>query len=147
MVDTVRGDFADEVCSDCGEQGCIFVHNGPLVLKGEMGHFCAFCWHERNRCFKEGEIQKPLGVKPPRVPKEFSNASIKVVTKNGSIYEFGKPNEKGKRTVSSLAKAFGFTTCRIICLRVGKELYFKPLDSTDPDDLYGWMTSPVVSIE
>lgn len=147
MVDTVRGGFAGKVCSDCGELGCVFVHNGPLVPKGETGSFCAFCWQERNKCFEKGETQKPLGVKPPGVPEGFSNAPIKVITKNGSIYEFSEPNKRGERKVSCASKTFEFTTCRIICLRVGRELYFKSLDSTDPDDLYGWITSPVVSIE
>ena len=147
MVDTVLGAFADKACSDCGEKGCVVVHNGPLVPKGKIGHFCAFCWQERNKCFEKGETQKPLGVKPPGVPKEFLNTPIKAVTKTGSIYEFGKPNKRGERTVSCITKTFEFTTCRIICLRVGRELYFKALDSPDPDDLYGWITSPVVSIE
>jgi len=147
MVDTVRGGFADKVCSDCGEQGCVFVHNGPLVPKGEIGYFCAFCWEERNKCFERGETQKPLGVKPPGVPEEFLNMPIKVTTESGSIYKFGAPNKRGERTVSCGIKTREFTKCRIICLRLGRKLYFKTLDSSNPDDLYGWITSPVVSIK
>ncbi len=146
MVDTIQGDFADKNCSDCGEKGCIFEHWGNLVPKEKTGFFCGFCWQERNNCFERGEAPKPLGVKLPGVPEEFSDMPIRASTKNGSIYKFSKPNEKGERKVSCATKTLDFTSCKIICLRVGREIFFRALDSSDPD-LHAWITSPVVSIK
>mgnify|MGYP003392408147 CR=1 FL=1 len=63
MADTVRGDFAKEKCSDCGREGCIAKHWGPLVPKGESGTFCGWCLTERNKEAKDGNDPKPLGWK------------------------------------------------------------------------------------
>lgn len=146
MVDTLRGDFVDEKCSDCGELGCIIKHWGFLVPKGEKGCFCVFCWNER---MKADEV-KPLGVNPPRVPRKFKNRAIKVVTEKGSIYKFSKPDEKGKRTVTCIERGseeeIDFTECKIICLVEGREGFLHPFNRGELE-YHGWWTSPVVSIE
>lgn len=146
MVDTERGNFPDTPCSDCGETGTAFRHWGTLVPEGTTGNFCMFCWDQRHEAEKRGEPPKPLGVKPPGVPKEFDDRAIKVTTQSGSIYEFSKPNEKKERTVSCAAKNMGFSTCRILCLIIGESLWIKPLNGKDPG-LHLWTTSSVVSIE
>lgn len=146
MADTARGNFTDKSCSDCGELGCVFVHNGDLVPKGETGSFCGFCWNERLEASRMGELPKPLGVKSPGVPKRFLTKPIKVITKNGSVYKFGKPDKEGVRKAFCATKKFEFTKCRITCLRIGRRLWFRPIDSSDPG-LHAWITSPVLSIK
>lgn len=146
MHDTEIGNFPDEICSDCGEKGVIFKHSGPLVPQGQTGFFCAFCWLKRQERKERGEPQLPLGVKPPGVPKEFSQKAIKVTTQSGSVYNFSTPDKEGARTVSCSQRQLPFSKCRIICLISNEDMYLRPLDSSDPD-VYGWDTTPVVSIE
>lgn len=144
--DTSRGNYPDEICSDCGEKGCTFKHWGPLVPEGETGVFCTFCWNEREDAHEKGEPAKPLGVKPPGVPEVFKDKTINVTTQSGSVYHFGEPNEKVERTVSCNRRALDFSKCKIICLVHGKNLWLRPIDSSDPE-LHMWRTSAVVSIE
>jgi len=146
MADTVRGDFPDEICSDCGEQGCAFRHWGRLVPEGKVGHFCAFCWNERMDSSERGEPPKPLGVKPPGVPEEFLDKAVRVTTKSGSVYTISKPIKEKERLISCSSRKLEFTRGRVLCLRVGKTLWIKPRDSKDPE-LHLWATSLVVSIE
>lgn len=47
MPDTVRGDFSDQICSDCGEGNVEFKHWGPLVPSGAVGCFDQKCITER----------------------------------------------------------------------------------------------------
>lgn len=146
MADTKRGNFQDKTCSDCGTLGSIFIHTGPLVPEDTLGCFCAFCWKERYESQKRGEPPKPLGTKPPGVPKEFNNRAIKVTTKSGSVYEFGAPNEQEEQTVSCTINGMDFNRCRILCSIIGRDLWIKPFGSSDPG-LHLWTDSEVVSIE
>lgn len=154
MPDTMRGYRPNERCSDCGEMGTTFKHWGDLLPKGLGGditravYFCTFCWNQRLERQEKGEPQLPLGVKPPGVLEGFANESIEVRTSSGSIYAFGKPDEKGERTVSRISTtgAIDFTRCKIICAVSEKRLWLRPLDSKDPD-LHMWVDAPVISIE
>ena len=48
MADTIRGNFSNVTCSDCGSEDSVcFQHWGPLVPEGEVGYFCGFCWEAR----------------------------------------------------------------------------------------------------
>jgi len=144
MADSERGDFKDEKCSDCGETGCTFKHWGGLVPAGQSGYFCGFCWDERIEVYGRGEKTKPLGVKPPGIPKEFLDKKIKAITESGSIYELDQTDRDDERTVSCDRRKLRFTRARVICLRVGESLFLRPRDGSNFDL---WWTSPVVSIE
>lgn len=62
MADTVRGDFPDVACSDCGEVGGVcFRHWGPLVPAGERGYFCGYCWSTRHEDAEQNRPPRPLG--------------------------------------------------------------------------------------
>lgn len=58
MPDTVRGDFSDQICSDCGEGNVEYKHWGPLVPLGASGCFDQKCITERALRFK-------LNIGPP----------------------------------------------------------------------------------
>ncbi|MFA5714486.1 MAG: hypothetical protein WC998_01935 [Candidatus Paceibacterota bacterium] len=146
MADTQRGDFPNTPCSDCGELGTTFQHTGRLVPEGEKGNFCLFCWKQRMLIVDRKESPKPLGIKPPGVPKEFSDKTIKATTQTGSIYEFGTPNKKGERTVFCSTRDLGFAYCRILSLIVGEDLWLKSADG-ETSVPHFWVTTRVVSIE
>ena len=61
MADTIRGNFPDEECSDCGKKGCVVKHWGPLVPPGEVAFLCVTCLHLRSESSKKKEEPKPLG--------------------------------------------------------------------------------------
>lgn len=64
MADTMRGDFPKVICSDCGVEGCVFKHWGPLVPSGVVGSFCWDCWDDRRATVHDkNEEPKPLGYK------------------------------------------------------------------------------------
>ena len=142
MADTVKGDFSDQKCSDCGELGCCFKHWGELVPPGEIGFFCAFCLPARD---KLGDPAS-LGVKPPGIPVELSVKDvIKVTTHSGSVYKLSLlPDSTEERIVSCEQKELGFSRARVISLVKGESLFLKPRDS---EDLSLWQTSTVDSIE
>lgn len=62
MADTVRGDFPDAYCSDCGRKGCILSHWGPLVPNGKTGYFCASCFRQRAEDGRVGKEPAPLRI-------------------------------------------------------------------------------------
>jgi len=66
MADTMRGDFPDQVCSDCGgEKGEVYIkHWGPLVPPGEVGYFGPNCLVARRNENRAGLPPRPLGTKP-----------------------------------------------------------------------------------
>ena len=72
------------------------------------------------------------------------NKKIKVVTKSGSVYELDLTDKDNERIVSCDRRILHFTRARVICLRIGKNLFLKPRDGSNFDL---WWTSPVVSIE
>lgn len=143
MGDTIRGNFKDISCSDCGEKGCEFKHGGPLVPEGEFGSFCSFCWTERNDAYEKGENPRPLGIQPPGIPEEFLDKKVRVTTKSGSVYELALTEQEQERIVSCDKRELRFTRVRVICLVVGKSLFLRPRDGSISDL---WWTSPVVSI-
>ena len=61
MPDTTIGDFPHVDCADCGKKGCRMFHSGPLVPKGESGHFCAVCAQARKDDNEAGDEPKPIG--------------------------------------------------------------------------------------
>lgn len=133
MADTARGDFQDVVCSDCGEKGCAFVHNGPLVPVGTSGHFCWFCWLNRQEWFEDHDSCLPLGNQPPGIPEEFSSDITEVKTESGSTYFLFKTCRENERIVFKAGKELDFRRARVICLRIGKGLWLRPRDSDDHD--------------
>ena len=145
MADTMTGHWQKENCSDCGELGMVIIkHWGPSVPKGKVGSFCLFCWNEREEGWKEGKEPKPLGTKPP-IEEFFIDKKINVITKTRSVYQFGKLDGKGTRTVVKDNKPLPFSSCRITCLKEGKPLYFIAMDgnkNTGP-----WLSTKVLSIE
>lgn len=62
MADTVRGDFPDSYCSDCGRRGCALFHWGPLVPEGKTGYFCAPCFRQRGEDRDSGKEPTPLRI-------------------------------------------------------------------------------------
>lgn len=142
MADTIKGIFPGKACSDCGEGEPLFLHDGRFVPEGKTGYFCIFCWDQRMSAEERGEPPKPLGVKPPGVPKEFENKAIKVFTRTGSVYMFGAPNEQGDRTVFCSTRNIGFDRCKILCLINGREMWLR---SSDGKEI--WSTSRIMSIE
>lgn len=48
MADTIRGDFPDEKCDDCGQGDVIFHHWGPLT-NGVFKKLCGGCMGKRDR--------------------------------------------------------------------------------------------------
>jgi len=142
--DTTRWSFK-EPCSDCGETGSSFRHTGGMVPGGQVGYFCLFCWQQRLDDQEKGRPPRPLGTKPPGVPKEFTEKAITVTTRTGSVYQFSAPNEKGERSVSCETKTIGFDTCKVMDLSVGRELWFRSSGPVETTPLF-WATTPVVSI-
>ena len=140
MPDTMRGDFPDEICSDCGEKGCVFKHWGPLVPEEDMGSFCGYCWTRRD---KLGSLRIPLGFQPPGIPEEFQGKSVKVTTNSGAIYLL-KPTDKKDEVKVARDKGIDFTVARVLCLKQGEQMWLKPRDS---DNLSLWWTSPVCRTE
>ena len=64
MADTVRADFDNTPCSDCGttKQGEVtFKHWGQLVPEGTTGHFCFICLEARRTENQAGFTPRPLG--------------------------------------------------------------------------------------
>ncbi len=67
MPDTLRGDFPDKNCSDCGavEKGLVYIkHWGPLVPPNTTGWFGPVCIEARRNENREGFDPRPLGTKP-----------------------------------------------------------------------------------
>ncbi len=144
MADTLMGRFGDKQCSDCGGQGCVFYHNGPLVPAGKVGYFCSFCWVERKARQDEGLPPLPLGIKAPYIPEEFRDKKIKVTTKNGSVYTLGLTSRDNERVVSREGEDLDFKIAMVMSVAVGKSLFLKIIDDESNDS---FRTSPVVSIE
>jgi len=68
MPDTIRGNFTDVFCSDCGKKGCTFYHFGPLVLKGDRRFLCVNCANKRRVYYNQhGEAMPNPSI--PLVPK------------------------------------------------------------------------------
>lgn len=145
MADTMRGNFPDLICSDCGEKSCTFKHWGPLVPKGQIGSFCCFCWSERQDRASRGEDPLPFGVQPPGIPEEFANRALEVITKSKSVYYLYLTGEKDERVVSRDRGGLSFTRARVLCLEISKRIIFKPRDDKDPSGL--WFSTPVESIK
>lgn len=148
MADTVRGDFPNLICSDCGEKGCGFKHrsdDGALVPKGEFGYFCGFCWQQRNEAYDSGESAKPLGMKPLGVPKEFLGKPLMVTTSSGSVYILGLgDNEQNPQEVIVCCEKrdIFFARAKVLRLTLGKTLWLKMCDEEGGH----WHTSRVISI-
>ena len=140
-MDTIRGDFSEEKCNDCGKIGCCFNHWGPLVVPGEKGSFCWFCWFMRQSTNKG----KPLGVKPPMEVKELRSSSLKVITISGSIYNLKQPNKEGLRSISCNKHNLGFSLCKILLLEIGRSFCF--WEYNIGNESKGWSSSLVVKIE
>jgi len=140
MADTIRGDFPDKKCSDCGETGCCFKHWGSLIPDGEIGFFCPFCFSVRSKSGKP----IPLGVKPPGIPVDFLSKDIKVITQSGSVYMLKLSGKSEERIVSCKGKKLDFSRARVISLVVGESLFLK---SRDSEKVNLWQTSTVASIE
>ncbi len=68
MADTIRGDFPNSTCSDCGKKGCTFSHWGPLVPPGKSGSFCGDCWQRRTDHYNVHRTALPLPAPSPVVP-------------------------------------------------------------------------------
>lgn len=110
--------------------------------EGEVGLFCAFCWSERVKNYENGKEPKSLGTKPI-IEASFIGKKIRVETKSGAIYRFGKSNEKGIRTVHR-NQTLPFDFCGILCLTEGKPIY---LISIKGNKRTGWwITTEVLSI-
>lgn len=71
MADTIRGDWPDMECRDCGVKGCMFVHWGPLVpsVAGKVG-LCGECWTLRDDSLSSGKAVPPVGYRLPDVKAE-----------------------------------------------------------------------------
>jgi len=65
MADTIRADFADATCSDCGTKGCCIKHWGPLVPSGKTGQFCGECWNARVDHYEKTGKAKPIEEREP----------------------------------------------------------------------------------
>jgi hypothetical protein len=139
MADTIRGNFPDEICSDCGKKGVIFHHWGSRVPEGTTAKLCVYCWDRRAHNEFNGEKPKPLGVKPPGEPEEFKKRALLVETRSGSIYNLGVPNEAGERTVSCNLRKPWFSTCEILLLKIGENMWLRK-------DNEFWETTRVISI-
>lgn len=64
MADTMRADFGDQPCSDCGKRGDVYIkHWGPLVPLGAVGHFDEPCWSDRMEDNRQGHVPRPFGQK------------------------------------------------------------------------------------
>jgi len=63
MADTVKGDWPNACCSDCGKIGCVIKHWGPLVPGGESGSFCVDCFTLRKIDAERGNPPKQVGYK------------------------------------------------------------------------------------
>jgi len=59
MPDTLRGDFSNQHCGDCGKKGCTFYHFGPLVPPGKTMFFCDDCWAKRTNFFYRNDLPMP----------------------------------------------------------------------------------------
>lgn len=140
MPDTIRGDFPDTICSDCGEKGCVFRHWGPLVPEGKVGDFCGYCWTRRDKL----GMRVPLGFQPPGIPEEFINKNLKVFTESGAIYRLILTENDGERIVSKENAELSFTRARVMELKTGEPLWLKPHD--DQDLSSWWCTTPVVRV-
>ena len=71
MADTMRGDFGDTPCSDCGERGGVYLkHWGPLVPPGAVGFFDGPCFFIRRHERDLGRVPRPLGQKWPQFLRE-----------------------------------------------------------------------------
>lgn len=60
MADTIRGGGPDIECSDCGREGTVFKHWGPLVPSGVVGDFCVECWGTRQKHYLNHGTPKPM---------------------------------------------------------------------------------------
>jgi hypothetical protein len=123
MADVMRGDFKDLKCSDCGRTGCVFRDWSPTVPGDKIGNFCWSCWLARNVDFNATKVVKPWGTIWRKVPDEFLDKGIKVITKSGSIYNFSRPDAKGLRMVSRTNKTpLHFQRATIILLSAGTNM-------------------------
>lgn len=145
MGDTVRGDFSDKICSDCGEKGCVFKHrsdDGALMKKGAFANFCVFCWVERNEAYSRGEEPKPLGIKPPGIPAEISGKSLIVTTADGSVYVLRLTENHQEVIVCCEANNLRFIRVKVLRLTLGGDLWLRMLD----EEGSFWRASRVISI-
>ncbi len=88
-----------------------------------------------------GEIQK---LKVPKGP-------FVVRTKN-SVYQFGRANKKGERSIERLStekhtRPLEFTRCKILDLAIGDQMQAICLDGPEYLRMNGWHTSIVCSVE
>ena len=62
MADTIRGNFPDSICTDCGKKGCLFFHCGPLVPPDSSGMkgFCGPCWDTRQEYYLKNGKPMPI---------------------------------------------------------------------------------------
>ena len=60
MAYTSRDDYPNDFCCDCGNQGCVMYHWGPLVPDGKPHFFCLECWLTRQGHFMIKNEAKPL---------------------------------------------------------------------------------------
>ncbi len=93
MADTVRGDFIEERCSDCGKMGCVAKHLGPLVPSGEIGTFCEWCLADRNKGWKSNDILKPIGWRMKGVYTKLAFDVLKESIKVEGAMDFLPPNK------------------------------------------------------
>lgn len=146
MADTGRGDF-NVVCSDCGEMGCVFEHNGPLVPAGTSGYFCWFCWSNRQERSKNHGDCLPLGVQPQGVHESLSGRNLDVRTESGSIYHLTPTEKKDEyiifRDEKEGAEDISFTRARVMRLEHYKIMVLKRRDG---EYLCLFFTNPVIEI-
>jgi len=60
MVDTFYTSNPEAICDDCGIDGIVVVHWGPMVPVGERLQLCRECWKERNDYYGETGKPKPV---------------------------------------------------------------------------------------
>jgi hypothetical protein len=58
---TVRRNFPEEHCHDCGKKGCTVEHSGPYVPRGTTGRFDEECWKKRMEYRTDTKEPMPYG--------------------------------------------------------------------------------------
>jgi hypothetical protein len=63
MADTIRGWHPNAVCDDCGREGVVFIHWGPLapVDGGGPVNDCMDCWLDRSERYNTHDDPMPRG--------------------------------------------------------------------------------------
>ena len=92
MPDTIRGDFKDTPCSDCGERGGVYLkHWGPLVPAGATAFLDSLCFFIRQEDFNRGRPPKALGPWP-----KFLMEAAKRAQKQGKTIQQVLDEDKAK---------------------------------------------------